>query len=42
VYKTPAEGIFCDECGTVHKPAIVEDYSWHMDYINKGDRMAKS
>jgi hypothetical protein len=27
--------------GEFIKPAIVEDYSWHMDCTYKGDRMAK-
>jgi hypothetical protein len=42
VYKPPAEGNFCDECGRAHKPTIAEDYSRHMGYVDKGDRMANS
>jgi hypothetical protein len=42
VLKPSAEHNFCDECERAHKPAIVEDYSWHMGYVNKGDRLANT
>jgi hypothetical protein len=42
VHEPTAEGNFCDECGRAHKPATVEDYSRHMSYVNKGNRMANS
>jgi hypothetical protein len=38
----PAEGNFCDEHGNAVKPAIVADYSTHMGYVDKADRMANS
>ncbi|PNF27168.1 hypothetical protein B7P43_G07847 [Cryptotermes secundus] len=37
----PAEGSFCDEHGNAMKPAIL-DYSMHMGYVDKADRMANS
>jgi hypothetical protein len=42
VHKPIAEGNFCDECRIAHKPAIIEDYSRHLGYVDKGDRMANS
>jgi len=38
----PAEGNFCDNNGKAIKPQIVADYSHHMGYVNKTDRMANS
>jgi hypothetical protein len=42
VHKPPAEGNFCDEQGTAYKPAITENYGWHVGYIEKGHKMADS
>ena len=38
----PEEGKFCDESGNALRPAIAEDYSGHMGYIDESDRMANS
>jgi hypothetical protein len=38
--RCPAEGNFCDTNGKAIKPQIVMDYSHHMGYVDKGDRMA--
>lgn len=38
----PEEGKFCDESGNALRPAIVEDYSGHMGYIDKSDRIANN
>jgi hypothetical protein len=40
IHNAPAEGNFCNERGKAIKPQIVMDYSHHMGYVNKGDRMA--
>jgi hypothetical protein len=41
VHKPLAERTFRDEFRrTAHKTAIAENYSWHMGYVNKGDRTA--
>ena len=40
IHDPPRESSFRDEHGNVIKPAIVADYSRHMDYVNKADRMA--
>jgi hypothetical protein len=42
VHKPPAEDNFYDEHRRAHKPAIIEDYSQQMDYVDKGDRTANS
>jgi hypothetical protein len=42
LHKPPTEGNFCDEHGRANTPVIVEDYSWQVDYTDKGDRMANS
>jgi len=42
MHRPPAEGNFCEEHGKAQKPVIVEDYNWHMGYIDRGDRMANS
>jgi hypothetical protein len=34
IHYPPTEGNFFDESGNALKPAIVEDYSQHMGYIN--------
>jgi hypothetical protein len=33
------ESNFYDENGKGQKPATAEDYSWHMGFVHKGDRM---
>jgi hypothetical protein len=38
----PADGIFCDEHGNTVKPNVVQDYSKHMGYVDKCDRMTNS
>jgi hypothetical protein len=42
IHDSPAEGNFCDSNGKVVKPQIVADYSRHMGYVDKGDRMVNS
>ena len=42
IHHPPAEGNFCDNNGKAIKPQIVADYSRHMGYVDKGDRMAES
>jgi hypothetical protein len=42
IHDSPAEGNFCDSNGKAIKPQIVADYSRHMGYVDKGDRMANS
>jgi hypothetical protein len=42
MYRPPAESNFHEEHGKDQKSIIVEDYNWHMGYINNGDRMASS
>jgi hypothetical protein len=42
VHILPEEDSFCDECGKAKKPVIVEDYSWHKGYVDKGERMTNS
>jgi hypothetical protein len=41
-HNAPAEGNFCDTNGKAIKLQIVVDYSRHMGYVDKGDRMANS
>jgi hypothetical protein len=38
----PADGNFCDEHGNTVKPKIAQDYSKHMAYVDKRDRMTNS
>jgi hypothetical protein len=42
IHSTPAGGNFCNSGGKAIKPEIVTDYSHHMGYVDKGDRMANS
>jgi hypothetical protein len=42
IHNAPAESNFCDSNGKAIKPQIVADYSHHMGYVDKGDRMANS
>ena len=42
IHDAPAEGNFCDGNGKAIKPQIVADYSRHMGFVDKGDRMANS
>jgi hypothetical protein len=42
IHNAPPEGNFCDNNGKAVKPQIVEDYSRHIGYVDKGDRMANS
>jgi len=42
IHNAPAEGSFCNERGKAIKLQIVMDYNYHMGYVDKGDRMAKS
>jgi hypothetical protein len=42
MHRPPAEGSFHDKHGKAQKPVIVEDYSHHVGYIDRGDRMANS
>jgi hypothetical protein len=39
-HDSPAQGNFCDSNGKAIKLQIVADYSCHMGYMDKGDRMA--
>jgi len=36
------EGNFCDEHGKAVKPAIIQDYSRHMGYVDIPDHMTNS
>jgi len=38
----PAEGNFCDDSNCPLKPHIMEQYNWHMGYVDSSDRMANS
>ena len=38
----PAEGNFCDDSKRPVKPHIVEQYNWHMGYVDNSDHMANS
>jgi len=38
----PAEGNFCDNSNHPVKPHIMEQYNWHMGYINNADHMANN
>jgi hypothetical protein len=40
LHKPPAQGNLYEECSIVHKLAADKDYSRHMGYIIKGDRIA--
>jgi len=38
----PAEGSFCDDSNCPMKPDIVEQYNWHMGYVDSSDHMTNS
>jgi len=38
----PAEGNFCDDSNRPVKPHIMQQYNWHMGYIDSSDCMANS
>ena len=38
----PVKGNFCNEGRRAIKPQTVIDYNHHMEYVDKGDRMANS
>lgn len=38
--RQPAEGSRCDEHGMCHR--VVEDFSWHMHVVDKGDGISPS
>ena len=38
----PAEGNFCDDSNCPVKPHIVEQYNWHMGFVDISDCMANS
>jgi len=38
----PAEGNFCDDSNHLVKPHIIEQYNWHMGYVDNSDSMANS
>jgi hypothetical protein len=40
--RPPTEGNFCDKQRKAQKPVIVTDCIWHMEYIEKGNRMVNS
>jgi hypothetical protein len=42
IHDAPAEGNFCDGNGKAIKPPIVADYSRHVGFVDKGDRMANN
>jgi hypothetical protein len=42
MHNPPVEGNFGDEHGNAIKPATVDDYSKHMDYVDGSDRIANS
>jgi hypothetical protein len=42
MHKPSVKGKFCDKHGKPQKPAIVEDYSQHMDYVKRGKRMTNN
>ena len=42
IHDPPQEGNFHNEQGNVIKPKIVADYKHHLDYVDKGNRMANS
>jgi len=35
-----AEGNFCDDSNHPVKPHIMQQYNWHMGYVNNSDHMA--
>jgi hypothetical protein len=39
MYKQLASGNFCDEHGKAQGFVIYEEYSGHMGFVDKGDRM---
>jgi hypothetical protein len=40
IHDAPTEGKFCDTSVKVIKPQFVVDYSCHVGYVDKGDKMA--
>lgn len=42
MHRSSAEEKFCEEHLRVQKPDSSKDYSRHMVYVNKGDRMTNS
>jgi hypothetical protein len=42
VHIPPVESNFCYESGHAVKPRVIEDYSVHMGYVDKLDRMVNS
>jgi hypothetical protein len=42
MHHPPAEGNFCDEHGNALKPAIIQDYNQHMEYVDKSDCMTNT
>jgi hypothetical protein len=42
MHNPPTNGKFCDDHGNDVKPRIVQDYNWHMWYVDKGNKMADS
>jgi hypothetical protein len=42
MHDTPAKGNFCDNNGKAVKQQIVLEYSGHMGYVDKGDKMENS
>ena len=41
-HSPPLEGNFCEEQGNTVKPAIVQDYNRHMEYVDKSECMKNS
>ena len=42
IHDAPRKGNFCDNNGKAIKRQIVEGYTLHMGYVDKGERMANS
>jgi aryl-phospho-beta-D-glucosidase BglC (GH1 family) len=42
MHAPPVEGNFTDESGQAIRPRVVEDYSAHMGFVDKTDRMVNS
>ena len=42
MHSPPLEGNFCDEHGNAMKPAIIQDYNRHTEYVDKSDLMTNS
>jgi len=39
MHSPPLEGNFCDEYGKTVKPAIMQDYNRHVEYVDKSDHV---